>query len=207
MPCFNMYGVENRSRTNENGVNLNRNAPTQSWVILQKDTENYTGDMPGSEYSTKVLMHYMRALNPNVFIDHHNTTVGSGNDEGDGKNLIYSNCAKQIGIDVAGTLISHMTRKWKQRYTEIFPSVDDDPVTLYGFVMNDDINGSLGRYASEQGILGSTYECNMGTLYKNGIYSTDNRTLYTSEIMTCATEGFVNYLVRMLKAYSEHIGK
>lgn len=205
IPCFNPYGIDNGTRTNENAVDLNRNAPTADWIKLGEGTITYSGEQAGSEYSTKLLQHYLGSLKPQIFIDHHNTTVGAGSDEGDGKNLIYTHCVKQIGLDVAGVLISQMTRKWKIRYPDTFPSVESDN-TLFGFTSFDDVPGSLAKYATEQGALGSIYECNRGILYKNGEYSTANRQHDTPLVATCATEGFVNYLVRMLKAYSDQIG-
>lgn len=206
IPCFNPYGIDNGTRTNENAVDLNRNAPTSDWYMRGEGTQTYSGESAGSEYSTKVLMHYLETIKPQVFIDHHNTNVGSGDDEGDGKNMIYTHCAEQIGIDVASVVISQMTRKWKDRYTDTFPSVEADPTTMFGFTSFDDIAGSLGKYATEQGALGSTYESNNGLLYKNGEYSTANRVHDNELISTCATEGFINYLVRILKVYSEQIG-
>lgn len=206
IPCFNPYGIDNATRTNENAVDLNRNAPTSDWYERGEGTQTYSGETAGSEYSTKVLMHYLSVIKPQVFIDHHNTNVGSGDDEGDGKNMIYTHCAEQIGIDIASVVISQMTRKWKDRYTDTFPSVEADPTTMFGFTSFDDIAGSLGKYATEQGALGSTYESNNGILYKNGEYSTANRVHDNELISTCATEGFINYLVRTLKTYSEQIG-
>ena len=113
---------------------------------------------------------------------------------------------EQIGLDVAGTVISQMTRKWKMRYTDTFPSVEDDPTTLYGYACIDDIPGSIAKYVYEQGVLGSIYESNSGILYKDGIYSVENRISNNPLVATCATEGFINYLVRFLKVYSEEIG-
>ena len=98
-----------------------------------------------------------------------------------------------------------MTRKWKMRYTDTFPSVDPDN-TLFGYTLHDNVKGSIGKYAAEQGVLGSTYESNFGILYKNGVYSTDNRQTNTPLINTCATEGFINYLLRSLAAYSQFVG-
>jgi hypothetical protein len=207
IPCYNLYGVNNSTRTNENGVDLNRNAPTEYWTPQGSYGDStYSGATAGSEYSTKVMMHYLETLKPQVFIDHHNTNVGSGTSEGDGKNMIYTHCALQIGVDIAGVLISQMTRKWKKRYSDTFPSVESEPNVLYGFTSNDSIVGSIGKYGAEQGALGSTYESNFGILYKNGVYSTSNRQTNTALVSTCATEGFINYLVRCLKAYSEQIG-
>lgn len=206
IPCYNLYGVNIGQRTNENGVDLNRNAPTSDWKVMGEGTQTYSGPSAGSEYSSKVLKHYLSALRPQVFIDHHNTNVGIGTDEGDGKNMIYTHCVEQIGLDIAGVVISQMTRKWKMRYTDIFPSVEEQPNVLFGYSSFDDIHGSIGKYATEQGALGSTYESNVGILYKNGIYSTDNREQNSEVVSTCATEGFINYLVRTLKVYSEEVG-
>ena len=207
IPCYNLYGVDNSTRTNENGVDLNRNAPTIDWKPQGSYGDStYSGTSAGSEYSTKVMMHYFSILNPQVFIDHHNTNVGAGTTEGDGKNMIYTHSLYQIGIDISSIHISQMTRKWKQRYTDTFPSVEDDPNVLFGFTSDDTIKGSIGRYAAEQGALGTTYESNFGILYKNGIYSTSNRQTNNAIVSTCATEGFINYLLRNLKAYTNLIG-
>ena len=206
IPCYNLYGVNNTVRTNENGVDLNRNAPTKEWKVQGSLGDNtYSGESAGSEYSTKVMMHYLSSIKPQVFVDHHNTNTGSGNDEGDGKNMIYTHCIYQLGIDISAILISQMTRKWKMRYTDTFPSVDQDN-TMFGYTLYDHIKGSIGRYAAEQGCLGSTYESNFGILYKNGVYSTENRQTNTPLVSTCATEGFLNYLLRSLSAYSQLVG-
>lgn len=206
IPCYNLYGVNNTTRTNENGVDLNRNAPTKEWAVQGSlGDSTYSGTEAGSEYSTKVLIHYLSVIKPQIFIDHHNTNVGSGTNEGDGKNMIYTHCVHQIGIDLSAVLISQMTRKWKMRYTDTFPSVETDNI-LFGYTLYDHIKGSIGRYAAEQGCLGSTYESNFGILYKNGIYSTDNRQTNNIIVNTCATEGFINYLLRSLTMYSQYVG-
>ena len=202
-----MYGVENVIRTNENGVDLNRNAPTKKWKVQGSYGDNtYSGESAGSEYSTKVMIHYLSTIQPHIFIDHHNTNVGDGSDDGDGKNMMYVHSVNQIAVDLSSVLISQMTRKWKKRFPETFPSVEADPTTLFGYALYDHIEGSIGKYGSEQGALGSTFETNFGTLYKDGIFSTDNRKNNTELVNTCATEGFVNYLLRSLKAYSDYIG-
>ena len=206
IPCYNLYGVENSTRTNENGVDLNRNAPTSDWTVQGAlGDSTYSGTSGGSEYSTKVMMHYLSTIKPQVFIDHHTTNVGSGTSEGDGKNLIYTLCKYQIGIDIANAVISQMTRKWKMRYTDTFPSVENDNV-MFGYTEYDTIKGSIAKYASEKNCLGSVYESNFGTLYKNGVYSTSNRQTNTPTVNTCATEGFINYLLRCLGSYSQFVG-
>ena len=206
IPCLNQYGLDYGQRTNENGVDINRNAPTSDWVYQGVGTQTFSGTEPASEYSTKVLMHFLNEIKPDVFIDHHATNVGSGDDEGDGKNMIYVHSIDKLAIDVGGALISQMTRKWRDRYADTFPSVEEDPLTIFGFSTKDTVPGSLSKYASENGSFGSTYESNFGILYKNKEYGTQNRQTNTVLVNTCATEGWINYLVRLLRAYSEMVG-
>lgn len=208
IPCYNPYGVEMSTRQNENGIDLNRNAPTSEWKpIGNLGDSTYSGSSAGSEYSTKMLIHYLGVITPQVFIDHHNSNVGSGTDEGEGKNMIYVTCKYQVGVDIASVIISQMTRKWKVRYADTFPSVESQPNVLFGYTKSSVTQGTLGLYGAENGALGYTYESNRGILYKNGIYSTDNRQHNTVLVNTCATEGFINFLVRTLKVYSQGIGR
>ena len=206
IPCLNLYACENGTRPNENGVDINRNAPTSDWTYQGVGTIHFSGDSPASEYSTKAFMHFLDLVKPDVFIDHHATNVGSGDDEGDGKNMMYVHSTEKLAIDIGGVCISQMTRKWKERYSDTFPTNDEDPTTIFGFSRNDDLPGSLSKYATEQGAFGSTYESNYGILYKNKQYGVVNRQTNTELVATCATEGFINYLVRTLKVYSEEVG-
>ena len=211
MPCSGPYGVEHAQRTNYNGVDLNRNAPTEGWAVQGVLGDNtYSGEEAASEYETKVLVYYMEQIKPDVFIDHHNTNTGSGESLGDNKNMMYVTSKRMECVDIAAAHISQMTRRWKARsqtedelFAGVFPSNNDDPVTMYGFAQKTVDNGTRGVYACEQGAWGFTYESNAGILYKNGVLSYENRQENTPLVATCATEGFVNFLVRTLKTISE----
>ena len=89
------------------------------------------------------------------------------------------------------------------RYTDTFPSIEGDPTTLYGYACIDDIPGSIAKFVHEQAVLSSIHESNSGILYKDGVCSVENRLTNNPLVATCATEGFINYLVRSLKVYSE----
>ena len=206
IPCLNLYAVEHNQRPNENGVDINRNAPTSDWRYQGEGTMTFSGDAPASEYSTKAYIEMLKLVKPEVMIDYHATNVGAGDDEGDGKNMMYAHSTEPLAIDIAATTISQMTRKWKERYSDTFPTNEEDPTTIFGFSCNDDVPGSISKYATEQGSFGSTFESNFGILYKDKQYGTANRQLNTVLVNTCAVEGFTNYLVRTLKVYSEEVG-
>lgn len=55
VPCLNKSGFEAKTRVNSNGVDLNRNFPTENWVLGEKG-EFYGGEAPASEKETKFLI-------------------------------------------------------------------------------------------------------------------------------------------------------
>lgn len=65
IPIANPWGFINRSRFNENGVNLNRNFPTYHWDNYSDETSeqggiNYKGTAPASEEQTKQIIAFLR---------------------------------------------------------------------------------------------------------------------------------------------------
>ena len=65
IPIANPWGFINRSRLNENGVNLNRNWATYNWDEYSDDTSapggiNYKGTGPASEAQTKLMVTFLR---------------------------------------------------------------------------------------------------------------------------------------------------
>lgn len=198
IPCSNPYGVENAVRTNYNGVDLNRNAPSLDWILQGQGTVTYSGPSAASEYETKVMVHYMEEIVPEIFIDRHNSNTGSGDNLGDNKNMIYVTSRRKCGYDIGGALISQMTRKWKKKYTDVFPSNSDDDMTIFGFAQNTVERGTRAAYACDFGTLGLTAESNNGILYDHGNFGAQYRQTNTSLVCTCATEGLVNLLLRLL---------
>jgi hypothetical protein len=72
IPCLNGYGMYHKTRTNANGVNINRNYPVTGWSMAGENTENFTGYTAGSEFETKLIMGITDYLKPDMAIDHHN---------------------------------------------------------------------------------------------------------------------------------------
>lgn len=70
IPCLNKWGVEHNTRTNENGVDLNRNFPTKNWILSQKDNF-YGGPSPASEIQTRFLIDIIEKTHPNLILTLH----------------------------------------------------------------------------------------------------------------------------------------
>lgn len=70
IPCLNDYGYEHNVRTNENGVDLNRNFPTDNWEKTEKN-EFFGGETPASEVQTQFIVDVVNSLNPKLILTLH----------------------------------------------------------------------------------------------------------------------------------------
>lgn len=97
IPCLNEYGVKHNIRTNENGVDLNRNFPTKNWVLSEKDNF-FGGTSPGSEEETKFIIDIVEKYNPQIILTLH-APYKVVNYDGDAKEL-SEKISKIIGYPV-----------------------------------------------------------------------------------------------------------
>ena len=70
IPMFNPYGFVNQTRTNENGVDLNRNF-TIGWRAEYTEAINYPGEYAASEIATQLLENLCKTTKHIFGIDHH----------------------------------------------------------------------------------------------------------------------------------------
>ena len=71
IPVMNPDGALACSRHNANGVDLNRNMPTNDWKKNEKGEKYYSGEMPASENETKILIQVLEAFKPESIISLH----------------------------------------------------------------------------------------------------------------------------------------
>ena len=73
IPCLNPDGKQNNTRTNANGVDLNRNFPTKNWEPQKKDAkdEYFGGEKPASELETQFLIYIIEKYVPDLIITLH----------------------------------------------------------------------------------------------------------------------------------------
>ena len=70
IPCLNEYGYRNNVRTNENGVDLNRNFPTLNWEKTEHN-EFFGGENPKSEKQTEFVINTIEKYKPKIILTLH----------------------------------------------------------------------------------------------------------------------------------------
>lgn len=85
IPCLNPDGMSLGRRTNANGVDLNRNFPTDNWEYTARD-EFFGGERTASEIETRFVMEVIEKYQPEVILTLH-APFCVVNYDGDGKEI------------------------------------------------------------------------------------------------------------------------
>ena len=70
LPCLNQTGMSVGMRVNFNGVDLNRNFPTENWELGEKGNY-YGGDFPASEEETQFIVETVEKYSPSLILTLH----------------------------------------------------------------------------------------------------------------------------------------
>jgi protein MpaA len=71
IPCLNPDGKNANTRTNSNGVDLNRNFPTKNWELSAEKDNYYSGISPASEIETRFLIKIIEEYKPDKILTLH----------------------------------------------------------------------------------------------------------------------------------------
>lgn len=70
IPCLNPDGLALEIRANSNGVDLNRNFPTENWELTEKN-EFFGGQKPASEVETQFVISVIEKYSPKIILTLH----------------------------------------------------------------------------------------------------------------------------------------
>jgi len=109
VPAVNPDGLLKRTRTNSNGVDINRNFPTENWTPVYKKNKNHPGFSAGSEKETQIVIEIMNQYNPAKIISIH-SPLGMNNFDGPAEDLVKAMARyngypvnKEIGYPTPGS--------------------------------------------------------------------------------------------------------
>jgi protein MpaA len=72
VPNLNPDGKNLNTRTNINGVDLNRNFPTKNWELSSSKDIYYSGESPASEIETQFMVDIIDEIKPDIILTIHN---------------------------------------------------------------------------------------------------------------------------------------
>lgn len=87
IPCLNPNGMENGTRVNYNGVDINRNFPTKNWQYSARDNY-FGGENPASEDETKFAIEIIEEYSLKCIVTLH-TPYKIVNYDGPAKNIAF----------------------------------------------------------------------------------------------------------------------
>jgi len=71
VPCINVDGFLRNQRTNDSGVDLNRNFPAKDWSPEAKSPRYYPGPKPASEPETQAIVQLIEQERPKLIVHFH----------------------------------------------------------------------------------------------------------------------------------------
>lgn len=125
IPLVNPYGIKHDQKTNENGVNLNRNF-TKDWIYVADDgttASTYSGESPASELATQLIEAMIANERFDFGLDHH--TFDTFANAGHAGYFVANDAARpQDGAfaDMVGTWISAKVVTNNPRVTDLSKS-------------------------------------------------------------------------------------
>ena len=193
IPCVNGYGMEHMTRTNGNGVDINRNYPIAAWTEGGSGTSQLTGPSAGSEFETKIVTGMYNLIMPDVGIDHHNYA----NTQYQLYAVTSSEEASNIVYDVF-TECSYCFIKNKPEYFgesfKIFNNASA-PKNLASYE-----EGTANRWMFERGLVdGCTCEISNNINYRNGTPHTGNELRYAPVVWSIGEYTLKNMIVKMVQ--------
>ena len=205
IPYLNGFGGQYLARVNGNLTDVNRNFPTVGWTrttITESTFSNlatctFSGKAPGSEFETQLVMALHEQINPDVFVDHHNSGTGQSQFYSVVTNTLVGNTIYQALTDCASTFLENLPQYFGTEY-KLFSGGDVSPGTYTGTVGNSD------RWSYEQGVIPSgTCEIFEAINFLNGVYN-PSPTKYNADSFSVGEYTLRNVLLHLCQYMLKH---
>lgn len=191
IPMCNPYGIEQGTRNNGNGVNLNRDFWNLNWAQMTGET----GDTYNSQYETRCISWWIKQIKPDIFVDHH-TSTGDNSIE-NGRFLAWGDSyIKSINSLIEETLIelSPIVRNKYYQYLGEYEFV-------YGHTQDAEsyINyGTAPHFAYYNGAISCTFEVVQGVKWDGVRVFDASSDVDQTVLMTIEYFNWINYLLRFV---------
>ncbi len=184
IPIVSPYGFDNNTRKNENGVDPERNYPSQWTSAISDPSHNeYRGPAPLSEPACMYVEQVIRSNTDAIYYCSFHNMQSSDL-------FVWNASATAFGAVLNHRLCARLTQKWKHGYELPFqPSANE----YVGYSTNGAPPGSSAVHATQYGIQGGSFEISRVCEF---IGDTE---LWGAQVATLGTEAFVNWLLLNLE--------
>jgi hypothetical protein len=198
VPCVNGYGIIHQTRTNANGVDINRNFGTKYWQVSGVPGDNtYSGASADSEFETQLIEGLRSYVQPNFFVDHHCTPTPTNSQ-------FYTESPSYNVLTRSMKAVAQISRFYTKNDPEDFGTkfqlfVGTNPLELPNGLQNHPGMGDVWYY--ENGVESATIEMLGYINYQNGgQYTTPGKRgpNYWKVQEYCLRNQLVNYLAVVL---------
>lgn len=185
IPAAHPWGLVHKSRTNVNGVDINRNFPT-GWSLTEPGTPYYSGLSPNSEKETQAIVNKVRSFRPHVAFDCHAFHGGEERFVWVNINDETFRIASQTGaLQVYQRAITKFPALANRTFNEFYRA-DNGTGPTYG--------GHSGKFFLEERAIGGTIEVSRNSV--GGVYVTNEEIVVgASALMNITYEGIKTYIL------------
>ncbi|MBQ1366252.1 MAG: hypothetical protein IIY60_10590, partial [Clostridia bacterium] len=160
-------------------------------------TCTFSGKAPGSEFETQLVMALHEQINPDVFVDHHNSGTGQSQFYSVVTNSLVGNTIYQALTDCASAFLENLPQYFGTEY-KLFSGGDVSPGTYTGTVGNSD------RWSYEQDVIPSgTCEIFEAINFLNGVYN-PSPTKYNADSFSVGEYTLRNVLLHLCQYMLKH---
>lgn len=131
IPIANVYGYDNSSRANKNGVDINKNMPT-GWVKSTVGSSTYGGESPLSELEA-VYINSVLQTKPDVVIDAH-TFTGTENE------FIWVSVVEDSAGDLSKIFGRKLIGRMSHKFAKDLEFLSDTFIDYIGYVSSSNVS-------------------------------------------------------------------